>query len=187
MANINRGFLATLGPAFIALMYQAIDEDERSVLIVAERGGRIVGFVAGAMGMGAIYRRMLRHWPQLFLALLPSAVRPRRLWRILEILRYSRCSGATQLPRAELLSIAVDPGYRDQKIAESLFRQLCAFFKAMEMSEFKIIVGAALAPAHKFYLRMGATPTSEVQVHQGTSSTVYVCTLTQDASQAASS
>ena len=42
------------------------------------------------------------------------------------------------------------------------------------MGEFKIIVGAPLAPAHRFYRRMGAVPVAEMEVHGGAASTVYL-------------
>ena len=180
IANINQGFLSTLGLGFVSLMYRAIDEGEDSVLLVARVNGQAVGFVAGAMGMGPIYKRMLRYWPQLFWALLPSLFSPRRVWRIIEILRYSRSSGSTSgaaLPAAELLSISVAPAFRGQHHAESLYQELCEHFLKRGLPAFKIVVGSALAPAHKFYRRMGAQPAAEIEVHQGSASTVYVQTL----------
>lgn len=180
IANINQGFLSTLGLGFVSLMYRAIDEGDDSVLLVSRVNGQAVGFVAGATGMRPIYKRMLRYWPQLFWALLPSMFSPRRVWRIIEILRYSRSSGGTSgaaLPAAELLSIAVAPACRGQHHAENLYQELCGHFLQRGLPAFKIVVGSALAPAHKFYRRMGAQPAAEIEVHQGSASTVYVQTL----------
>ena len=181
IANINQGFLSTLGLGFVSLMYRVIDEGDDSVLLVARVNGQAVGFVAGATGMGPIYKRMLKYWPQLFLALLPSMFLPRRVWRIIEILRrYSRGSGGASgaaLPVAELLSIAVAPAFRGQRHAENLYQELCKHFLRRGLPVFKIVVGSALAPAHKFYRRMGAQPAAEIEVHQGSASTVYVQTL----------
>jgi len=178
--NINQGFLSTLGLRFVSLMYRAIDEENDCVLLVAHVNGEAVGFVAGAMGMKPIYKRMLQYWPQLFWALLPSLLSPRRVWRIIEILRYSRSTGGNTgaaLPAAELLSIAVAPEFRGQRHAENLYQELCAHFLAHSVPAFKIVVGSALAPAHKFYQRMGAQATTQVEVHQGSTSTVYTQTL----------
>lgn len=75
---------------FISLMYRAIGEGTGNALLVEERDGRMVGFVAGALGMGPIYRQMLRHPFRFVVALSPSLLYPKRAWRILEILRYSR-------------------------------------------------------------------------------------------------
>lgn len=174
ISNIDQGFLSTLGIRFVSLLYQAIDESKESVLLVVERDGRVVAFVAGGKGMGPIYRRMLRHAPRLIFALLPSLFIPHRIGRILEILRYSRGNNmAVQLPLAELLSIAVDPACRGQQHATTLYRKLAEIFYRQGIREFKIIVGSALAPAHKFYRSMGAVPVAEIEVHHNEVSTVY--------------
>lgn len=173
-ACIDQGFLATLGQPFLSLMYQAIDEAPGSVLIVDEAEGRVRGFVSGAAGMGAIYRRMLTHPVRLAVALLPSLFRPSRLRRILEILRYGGGHGSEPLPAAELLSIAVDPLWRGKRVAESLYRNLEAYWAGRSVSAFRITVGDALVPAHNFYRRMGAVPVARVEVHAGEGSVVYV-------------
>lgn len=173
--NIDRGFLATLGTGFVTLMYEAIDESPASVLLVEEREGRVVGFVAGGCGMGAIYKRMLLSPFRLGLALLPSMIRPRRILRILEILRYSRGhSLPSNLPAAELLSIAVDASCRGQHVAERLYRRLENHFQSIGISSFRIIVGEALEPAHRFYQRVGANRVADMEVHKGDMSVVYV-------------
>ena len=177
--TIDQGFLSTLGPRFLSLLYQAIDECPDACLLLAREGDRVVGFVAGTLNMGQVYRQLLRHWLALGLSLAPSVLVPWRLWRILEILRYSRGGGGDAtavptLPAAELLSIAVDPAGRGRGIAEDLYTRLKLFFGTRGLGEFKIIVGASLLPAHRFYRRMGAVPVAEIEVHRGAASTVYV-------------
>lgn len=175
-ANIDQGFLATLGVPFLALLYRALDEAEDSVLITEEQGGRVVGFVSGGEGMGAIYRKMLRHPIQLALSLLPSLVRPRKLKRILEIVHYSGhgCEVELELPAAELLSIAVDPSVRGSGVAERLYRRLQANFAKRGVNEFRIVVGDSLAPAHRYYQKMGAQPVARMEVHAGQGSVIYL-------------
>jgi len=185
-AMIDQGFLSTLGPRFLSLLYQAIDECPDACLLLARDGERVVGFVAGTLNMGQVYRQLLRHWLALGLSLAPSLLVPWRLWRIVEILRYSRGGpdrvrtldpqGAEvpQLPAAELLSIAVDPACQGRGVAADLYAGLKSFFATHGQGAFKIIVGAPLAPAHRFYQRMGAVPVAEIEVHRGAASTVYV-------------
>lgn len=176
IACINQGFLATLGPGFLALMYQAVDEGPDSILLVSRDGEQIVGFVAGASGMGPIYRRMLHQWPRLVVALLATVLSPRSLLRILDIVRYSRGSAKTSnsLPIAELLSIGVDPTFRGRGHAARLYRSLSDYFRSRNVRRFKIVVGSALEPAHRFYQRMGAVPAAQVEVHSGERSILYV-------------
>lgn len=175
IANINQGFLATLGIRFVSLMYEAIDEAQNCVLLVEERDEIVVGFISGGSGMGTIYMRMLHHPVRLAIALIPSFFYPRRLLRIIEIIRYSRSqSWGHSLPDAELLSIAVQPAYRGQNVADRLFRRLEDHYKELGIFSFKIVVGESLLPAHRFYKRMGAMPTAEIAVHRGEVSVVYV-------------
>src|SRR4051812_22589316 len=154
VGSIDQGFLATLGVGVVSRMYRAIDEARESVLLVEERDGRVVGFVSGGVGMGPIYKRMLRHPLGLAASLLPSVFHPCRVLRIFEILRYSRGNSQPEgLPEAELLSMAVSPSYRGQRVAEQLYGRLVDHFKASGVADFKITVGEALAPAHRFYQR----------------------------------
>ncbi len=178
-ANIDQGFLATLGVPFLALMYRAIDEAADSVLFVEESGGRVLGFISGGTGMGSIYRTMLRKPVALGLSLLPSIVKPARIKRILDILRYGRNEPTAQPPRAELLSLAVAPDARGSGVAERLYHRLATYFEEAGEGAFKITVGDALAPAHRFYTRMGAAPAGRVEVHQGQGSILYVHTLVE--------
>ena len=97
--------------------------------------------------------------------------------RILEILRYSNEGAATPRPAEELLSLAVDPAHRGTGVAERLYRRLEAEFRARGASSFCITVGAALAPAHRFYRRMGARPLAQIEVHRGEPSTLYLQVL----------
>lgn len=173
VASIDQGFLATLGVRFVSLLYESLDSSGQHVLLIEEREGQVAGFVTGGRGMGPIYKRMLRSPFRLGVSLLPSLVRPRRIARILEILRYGRSSDHG-LPEAELLSIAVDPSFRGQGVAELLYGRLVAYFRDDGVDAFRITVGEGLAPAHRFYQRMGAEPVSRIEVHQGETSVVYV-------------
>lgn len=183
-ANLDHGFLASLGPRFLALMYQAIDEAPDSVLIVARTDADdIVGFVAGGGGIGAIYRHMLRYWWRLCVSLALVLMSPRKLRRILEILRYGGSQPdafsevSSVIPKAELLSIAVDAAHRGKGHAEQLYRDLQRHFRNRGEPGFRIVVGAALVGAHRFYQRMGARAVAQIEVHRGERSMLYVHAL----------
>lgn len=173
--NIDQGFLSSLGISFLSLLYEAIDANESSVLLIARQEGRVVGFVTGAEGMGSIYRQLLRRWPSLFMALLPAMVSPRKLSKIAEILWMGKKEKPVLgLPHAELLSIAVEPGQRGQGCAQSLYRELVDHFRERGVFAFRIVVGEQLKTAHQFYKKMGAEPVGCIEVHQGQGSIMYV-------------
>lgn len=174
-SNIDQGFLSSLGTPFLSLLYEAIDINESSVLLIARHEGRVVGFVTGAEGMGSIYRQLLNRWPRLFVALLPAIASPRKLFKIAEILLISKKAMPLQgLPHAELMSIAVERGQRGQGYAQKLYQGLVEHFQQRGIPRFRIVVGQQLESAHRFYKRMGAEPVGNLEVHQGHASVMYV-------------
>jgi ribosomal protein S18 acetylase RimI-like enzyme len=173
--NIDQGFLSTLGTPFLSLLYETIDTSERGVLCVVEEAGHVAGFVSGSENIGEIYKALLRRWPRLIVSLMPALFSPRKAWRILEIILLHRKSGSTpDLPRAELLSIAVAAKFRGKGHAQELYRSLANHFSARGVRDFKIVVGDALLAAHHFYLRMGAVNVGHLEIHQEQHSTVYI-------------
>lgn len=174
--GIDQGFLTSLGEKFLALLYETIDRSGTAVLITHAEQGQVVGFVAGTReGLGEIYRALLRRPIRLALSLMPVLLSPAKIWRILEILRHGK--DAAGQPSAELLSIAVDPHWRGRKVADELYLGLVEHFRAQNTGQFRIVVGYSLAPAHRFYLRMGARPVAETVVHGQDKSIVYVHTV----------
>jgi len=176
--NINQGFLATLGVPFLTLLYEAIDKDSESVLLVERVDRRVVGFVTGTRGLGRIYKQLLLKPLRLIYSLKSCILSPSKMYKILEVLLISKGSNiSADLPKQELLSIVVNPAYQGGGHAENLFKALCSHFRAEGASSFRIVVGSNLDRAHAFYTKMGSLPVEEIQVHKGADSVVYVKTL----------
>lgn len=172
--GINQGFLSTLGEPFLAMLYETIDEDPSCVLIVYEREGKIVGFVSGAESLRSVYRRLLKRLPKLVWTLLPVLFSFKKIIKLIELLLHNRKDKSIEgAPRPELLSIVVASDQRGSGIAEQLYRSLCKRFADQGKSNFCIVVGDALAPAHRFYKKMGAEPIGHIEVHSGQGSVVY--------------
>lgn len=168
---IDQGFLSSLGVPFLALLYESIDSNNSSVLLIAREDDQVVGFVSGAENMVAIYRQLLRRWPRLFVAMLPALKSPTKLWKIIEILLLSRkVKPFPDLPNAELLSIAVRHDCRMNGYAQKLYNQLVEHFRMRNVESFRIVVGTNLVAAQNFYLKMGAKPVGDILVHAGASS-----------------
>jgi ribosomal protein S18 acetylase RimI-like enzyme len=171
---IDLGFLSSLGQCFLALLYEAIDADENSILILEKKKDKVVGFVAGGRGMKSIYRKMSIRLPRVFIALLPSMLNPRKLKKTIELL----CFGNKQkplpsCPEAELFSIAVIDSARGGGLAQKLYESLGQRFSQEGETAFCMVVGETLSPAHRFYQKMGAVSLAQVRVHKGQSSTLY--------------
>ncbi len=173
-AAINQGFLSELGPGFLTLLYEAIDQRPVSVLIVEVEGTSVRGFVSGGTGLGPVYRNLLKRLPALVFYLWPVMFSFRKLKRIVEVLLHTRKAVSDQLPNAELYSIAVSPEFRGAGVAERLYNNLRDEFAERGIGEFKIMVGDALAPAQAFYRKIGAVPRASIEVHGGVGSTIFV-------------
>tara|TARA_B100000927_G_scaffold248559_1_gene212241 strand:- start:1392 stop:1994 length:603 start_codon:yes stop_codon:yes gene_type:complete len=178
--NINQGFLATLGVPFLTLLYEAIDKDSESVLLVERVDRRVVGFVTGTHGLGRIYKQLLLKPLRLIYSLKSCILSPSKMFKIIEVLLISKDSDiSSDLPKQELLSIVVNPDYQGGGHAENLFKALCSHFRTEGASSFSIVVGSNLHRAHAFYTKMGAIPVKEIQVHKGANSVVYVKKLSE--------
>ncbi len=172
---INQGFLATLGVPFLTLLYEAIDNDTESVLLVERVDGAVIGFITGTRGLGPIYKQLLRKPFRLICSLKSSLLSPFKMYKIIEILLLNRDEGTlVDLPKQELLSIVVSKAHQGGSHAENLFKALCAHFRAEGVTNFRVVVGRDLDRAHAFYTKMGFVPVKEIQVHKGFNSLVYV-------------
>src|SRR5450432_1648780 len=105
-----RFFLSGLGLRTLREMYAGMLADTTGITIVAETGGRVIGFAAGTTDARSYYRRLfVRRWWRFALAMIPALLRhpslaARLLWRVR--------SAKTASPRtgeAVLLSLAVAP------------------------------------------------------------------------------
>jgi len=172
---INQGFLATLGVPFLTLLYEAIDKDRESILLVEHVDCRIVGFVTGTRGLGRIYKQLLLKPFRLIYALKSCLLSPTKMYKIMEVLFIGKNRNISlDFSKQELLSIVVNPAYQGEGHAENLFNALCFYFRKEGANSFNIVVGSNLDRAHAFYRKMGSIPIKKIQVHEGAYSVVYV-------------
>ncbi len=172
---INQGFLATLGIPFLTLLYEAIDNDSESILLVERIDDTVQGFVTGTRGLGRIYMQLLYQPLRLLHSLKSCLLSPSKMHKIIEVLLLGNSSKASvDLPKHELLSIVVSSACQGGGQSQNLFNALCDHFRKKNVRSFKIVVGGSLDRAHAFYIKMGCVPVKEVQVHKGTDSIIYI-------------
>jgi glycosyltransferase involved in cell wall biosynthesis/ribosomal protein S18 acetylase RimI-like enzyme len=172
-------FLPTLGPRFLARLYRALATDPEAVALVAEGVDGVVGFAAGVPSVGGFYRRFARgHGPAAALAAAPRLVRPSVTRRLLETVRYpaheADGDGDGRLPDAELLSIAVAPGFRAGGTGRALADGVLTGLAGRGVDDIKVVVGAANQGANRFYAKVGFSPAGHLTVHHGTPSNVWI-------------
>jgi glycosyltransferase involved in cell wall biosynthesis/ribosomal protein S18 acetylase RimI-like enzyme len=179
--GMPEAFLPTLGPRFLARLYRALAADPEAVALVAEGVDGVVGFAAGVTSVGGFYRRFARaHGPAAALAAAPRLARPSVARRLLETVRYPAQepggdgNGDGRLPDAELLSIAVAPGFRAGGTGRALADGVLAGLAGRGVDDIKVVVGAANQGANRFYAKVGFREAGQLTVHQGTPSNVWI-------------
>jgi len=166
-------FLPMLGQGFLRQLYRAIAADPSAVAVVAEEGGRVVGFAAAVPSVRDFYRRFYRtRGPFAGLVALPRLASPGVMRRVLETARYP--TEADRLPDAELLSIAVDEAHRSRGLGRELARRAVEGLAGRGVDRVKVVVGADNATANRFYRGIGFEPAARIEVHRGTPSNVLV-------------
>jgi glycosyltransferase involved in cell wall biosynthesis/ribosomal protein S18 acetylase RimI-like enzyme len=179
--GMPEAFLPTLGPRFLARLYRALATDPEAVALVAEGVDGVVGFAAGVPSVGGFYRRFARaHGPAAALAAAPRLARPTVARRLLETVRYPAQEagvdgdGDGRLPDAELLSIAVAPGFRAGGTGRALADGVLTGLAGRGVDDIKVVVGAANQGANRFYAKVGFREAGQLTVHQGTPSNVWI-------------
>jgi ribosomal protein S18 acetylase RimI-like enzyme len=174
-AQITEGFLASLGPRFLTLLYRRIVAWPRSFLLVAEEDGAVVGHAAATEDVGGLYRQFLLRDGLVAGAVAgPNLVRH---WRAtLETLRYpsggAAEGGQAELPRAELLAVAVDSAWQGHGIGKTLVLGVNDELARRGVENARVVVASSNAPALGLYRASGYRPSTTIRVHAGTASEV---------------
>ncbi len=171
--SMPNAFLPALGDRFLRELYRAIANGPGSTALVAEDGSGVVGFTAGVESVGSFYRRFARrHGVSAGFAAAPRLLRPGVLRRVRETVSYPDRS--TELPDAELLSIAVDADARGRGLGGRLARGLLDELGHRGVGEVKVVVDASNVPANRLYEAVGFRHAREIAVHDGVASNVCV-------------
>jgi len=164
---ITEGFLSSLGPRFLRRLYHRIARSDGSFLLIADDQGSTIGFIAGSVAVGRLYRTFL-----LRDGVAASFSAPLRLVtalpRVLETLRHGhRGEGAAA---GELLAVAVHPAWRGRHVGRQLVDAFLQEVGRRGLASAQVVVGADNAAAIAMYRRAGFTPARAFELHRGTSS-----------------
>jgi ribosomal protein S18 acetylase RimI-like enzyme len=137
--------------------------------------GEVVGFVAGATDLTALYRSFLvRDGVPAALVVAPRLVLSWR--RALETLRHGQ-GGAGTARGAELLAIAVDPAATGRGTGRQLVDGFLAEVVARGIETAYVVVGATNERAVALYRRAGFAEAERFELHRGTESLVLTWDL----------
>src|SRR5271157_4343133 len=172
--SITTGFLSTLGNNFLIRLYRDMARTPGSVVLVARNEeNSIIGFAAGTVDTGKMYKRILLRCGWLYcIMLLPRAFDPDVLKKIIETMLYSRLpfkkntSNIVMPVRAELLSIVVDGNNRGKNIGRQLISALETFFRVHAVGVYKVVTLSTDNSANAFYGRCGFALSTRFTHHE---------------------
>jgi ribosomal protein S18 acetylase RimI-like enzyme len=182
---IAEGFLSRLGPRFLTRLYRRVAASGDSFLLMAERNGLTVGFLAGSTDLRALYRRFLFR-DGLVAAWSAARVLLASWRRAIETLRHARGVPGTGTPErgrdhgedpsagdvAELLAIAVDPGSRRSGVGRVLVDGFLSEVRRRGAGRAQVVVGSHNRSAIALYEGAGFTRVEEFALHPGVRSLV---------------
>jgi len=175
--EISQGFLSSLGDNALALLFSHASESRFGRLLIAKdaSSGQIVGFLLGTVDTGAFYKDFLcKKSLKAVFVLAPKLLSLERVRKIFETLFYPTKEELKALPKPELLDIAVLKEYQGTGVAQLLFQEFAKKLYVIGIDRFKITTGESLLGAQQFYEKLGAEKASEIEVHKGQKTWVYI-------------
>lgn len=171
--RISEGFLASLGPRFLARLYRRVVRSRDAFAVVVERDDAVVGFCAAASDVRRFYLEFLVR-DGVFAALSAPLQIVRATPRVVETLRYPAATG--DLPHAEVLAVATDAGVAGQGLGGALVRAATDRLQTRGCPEVKVVLGATNERAQRMYARGGFVRRADITIHEGVHSEVLVWT-----------
>jgi len=180
--SISTGFISSLGIDFVASLYQAIAQSKSSFGFVAEKDGKVLGFVAFTTDLNKLYKSVILKKGLPFALLLAGRMFSfQRVKRAFETLFYpgrikrdpALREHKMNLPAAELLSIAVARQERRKGLAGQLIKKGFHHCQKEGIDKVKVLIGADNKPGNKLYLKFGFELVGQIASH-GVLSNIYV-------------
>lgn len=175
--EIKKGFLSQLGEKFLSKLYEAMATSKFAFVMVAKDKGRVVGIISGCINIDKFYRDFFKkYFFKISLILFPKIFKISILRKIFETLKYPKQKNK-ELPKAELLTVAVSADFQGEGVAEKLFKGFLNEIKKRKVKQFKVVVGEELGRAIRFYEKVGFQLHSSISIHKNKQSRIYIFTL----------
>jgi ribosomal protein S18 acetylase RimI-like enzyme len=165
-SQIREGFLASLGPRFLDRLYRRVPHVPGSFLLVLEAEGRIVGFLAGSVDVGTLYKEFLvRDGAFAMFGCAWRLVRSPR--RVLETLRHGTSEDRGE---PELLAVALAPEARGLGGGSALVEGFLTEIARRGRSTAHVVVASGNDRAVALYRRPGFAVVERFELHRGSES-----------------
>jgi len=170
---IPKGFLSTLGTGFLARLYREIICSDNSFCFIAIDRGRIVGFACATKNTRALYRNFFKkNFLLLALLTIKKLFIFSNLMKIIDHAKYNSKKG--NLPKAELLSIAILPNYKRKKIGRKLCEEINKEFLKSKIKEYIAVTAGDNPESNPFFLNIGYKKITGIRIHNDRESNIYL-------------
>lgn len=172
---IPSGFLSASGHKVLEVLYGYIAVAPFCTLVAGYVDSRLVGFIAGTSDSKKMFRDFLcKRFFRVGIILIWRVFNLKFFGRVFETLLYPSKIKNNSEVKAELLSMAVSSEFRGCGVSAKMFKRFVDQQAVISGSPFKIVAGAELQSANRFYQKMGAVKIGEIEVHSGIKSYVYL-------------
>lgn len=179
--EISQSFLSSLGEKVLKPIFWLAAEGNSGALIVAKDSmlqTQVCGFVLGTVNTRLFYKDFLLKGPlAAFFFIAPKLFSPGNLRKGFETLLYPTKKEMKDMPKAELLDIAVSKNYQGSGLSQLLFQQFSNRLSEMGVKEFRITTGQSLLQAQRFYESLGAKRIGSIEIHRGQKTVVFVYSI----------
>ncbi len=172
--GIETGFISSLGHEFVQELYKVVLVDEGSFSFVALDDVEIQGFVAFTQNLDKLYRSVILKSGFRFAVILAGKLFSfKKMKRVFGTLLYPSRTGKLNLPKAELLAIAIAPEGRRSGIATRLVSAGLRACADRSIDSVKVMVAENNVPANRLYQKCGFKLLCQIDSH-GVPSNIYV-------------
>ncbi|MCX6810605.1 MAG: GNAT family N-acetyltransferase [Candidatus Berkelbacteria bacterium] len=174
--NIVGGFLSSLDIKTLEKIYSSILSEKQNFGFIAIKDNTPVGFILTTENCNNLYKKFIRNHigfgVRIFFSKLLS---PTTMKKIVDHVFYP--GKRKELPKAEILSIAINKKYRRLGIAKKLATLTIKELKSRKIKNFIAIVGQKLTASNYLMRTIGGEKLAEIEIHRGGKSNVYIWKL----------
>lgn len=161
---IHAGFMASLSPAFLESFYKVIPRSKNAFGFVGEKEGVVCGFICVAKDTKKLFKELILKWGiVLGLPLLRYVFNFSVVKKIFNSLFYNKV--VKELPKAEILSVAVDVNVQGQNLGSKLMAVTIQELKNQQVLQIKVLTDADNKGSNLYYKKHGFVLSGKVSRH----------------------
>lgn len=168
--RILTGLLTALGQHFAEIFYKTVIDSPIGFAYVATDEDRMVGFASGLVNGQQFYQDSL---DQTLREIADAAFSGLIRGQGQAMIDPQTDSEELELPKAEVVSMALEPGTRAEEVGLSLVRYVLDEFAARGVGTVRVIAEASADGTSRFYEQAGFRRIAEVRIHPAETAIVY--------------